>query len=310
MGVGSNLEDFGGYKVVDFDPNVSLPDLARTGLRLRLTYEDEGKTFTDVFAAFMATSGIEALRCLVIGQWNLYQEGDDAARALELLIGSKAKLPKLDALFFGDITSEENEISWIEQTDISALWGAFPALQHFGVRGSNGLTLGRVAHANLKTLMVQSGGLPRAIVAEVCRADLPALEHLEIWLGSDEYGGNSSVEDLAPLLDGTRFPKLINLGLRNCPWADVLAAAVIKSAIIKRVRVLDLSMGTLGDAGASILAASPAVAKLQKLDIHHHYVSDDGVARLNALGIEIDDSDQQEADEDDDEEHRYIAVSE
>ena len=77
MGVGSNLDNFGGFAIVDFAAAAAVPDLAKTGLRLRLTYEDEGSTFTDLFAKFIATPGIEMLRALVIGQWSLYQEGDD-----------------------------------------------------------------------------------------------------------------------------------------------------------------------------------------------------------------------------------------
>lgn len=310
MGVGSNLDNFGGFPIVDFAAAAAVPDLAKTGLRLRLTYEDEGSTFTDLFAKFIATPGIEMLRALVIGQWSLYQEGDTAERVVELLIGSKAHFPKLEALFIGDLTSEENEISWIEQTDVSAIWGAFPDLTAFGIRGGNGLSLGRVAHAKLKQLNVEAGGLPRGVVQDIGRADLPALEHLEVWLGTPEYGGDARAEDLAPILDGARFPRLTTLALRNCAWADVLAAAVVKSALLKRISVLDLSMGTLGDAGASLLAASPAVAKLKKLDIHHHYVSEDNVARLRALGIEVNDDDREEPDSWDGEEHRYVAVSE
>jgi hypothetical protein len=310
MGFGSNLETFGGFAITDFEVGAAPPEPAKGGVRLRLTYADEGSTFTDVFAKFIATPGIENLRALVIGQWNLYQEGDDAARVVELLIGSKARFPRLEALFIGDITSEENECSWIEQTDVSALWGAFPGLTAFGIRGANGLSLGRIAHGNLKFLSVEAGGLPRTVVHDIGRADLPALEHLEIWLGTPDYGGDSRAEDLSPILDGSRFPKLITLALRNCAWADVLAAAVVKSAILKRVRVLDLSMGTLGDAGAAILAASPAVAKLQKLDIHHHYVSEGSVERLKALGIEVNDENRNDPDSWDGEEHRYVAVSE
>ncbi len=76
--------------------------------------------------------------------------------------------------------------------------------------------------------------------------------------------------------------------------------------VLAHVRVLDLSLGTLGDEGAAVLLASPAVARLQKLDIHHHYCSDEMVARLQALGIEVDVSEQEEGDEGD----RYVAVGE
>jgi hypothetical protein len=77
--------------------------------------------------------------------------------------------------------------------------------------------------------------------------------------------------------------------------------------VLERLEVLDLSMGTLGDAGAAALLNSPAVRKLKKLDVHHHYCSDGMVKRLEALGIEVDASDPEGESGPDD---RYVQVSE
>jgi hypothetical protein len=82
---------------------------------------------------------------------------------------------------------------------------------------------------------------------------------------------------------------------------------VATAPVLDHVRVLDLSLGTLGDVGAAALLASPAVARLQKLDIHHHYCSDEMVARLQGLGIEVDASEQEREEDEDD---RYVAVGE
>ena len=76
-----------------------------------------------------------------------------------------------------------------------------------------------------------------------------------------------------------------------------------------RIRVLDLSLGNLSDKGAKALLESPTVARLQKLDIHHHYISPELVEALAGLGIELDADDPREGD-DDDESSRYIAHSE
>jgi len=118
------------------------------------------------------------------------------------------------------------------------------------------------------------------------------------------------VADLEPLLDGQRFPKLHYLGLRDSDIADEIAAAAASAPILDRIRTLDLSLGTLGDEGAEALLASPAVARLAKLDIHHHYCSDAMVARLNGLGVTVDASEQEGPDEYDGEFHRYVAVGE
>jgi hypothetical protein len=80
--------------------------------------------------------------------------------------------------------------------------------------------------------------------------------------------------------------------------------------VLQRIRSLDLSLGTLSDAGAGALLASPAVARLERLDVHHHYCSPAVVARLEGLGISVDASEPQEADESGGEVYRYVAVSE
>jgi hypothetical protein len=247
---------------------------------------------------------------LVVGSWVDVPMGNDAEPVVEALVAARDKLPALEAVFLGDIISEECEISWIHQTDVSPLLAAYPELEHFGVRGSDNLSLGTLRHARLKTLVIQSGGLPARVVREVGAAELPELEHLELWLGERHYGGDSTVADLAPILSGARFPKLRYLGLRDAEQADEIAAAAATAPLTERIRVLDLSLGTLGDQGAISLLASPAVARLEKLDIQHHYCSEATVEKLKALGIEVDASDRKEPDKYRGESHRYVAVGE
>ena len=120
----------------------------------------------------------------------------------------------------------------------------------------------------------------------------------------------STVEDLGPILLD-RFPVLRRLALRNAEGADAIAGAVANAPVTARIEVLDLSMGDLGDEGARALAASPGVAGLKTLDIHHHFVSDEAIALLRELGIEVDASDRREPDDwGGGEMHRYTAVSE
>jgi predicted DNA-binding WGR domain protein len=278
--------------------------------RLRIDYDDfeAKKGVTDILATFLTDPAAVAADALVIGCWSF--EGDDSAAIVEALVAARDQLPNLKALFLGDITYEEQEISWIHQSDMSPLFEAYPKLEHFRVRGAEGLTLGRLRHANLKSLVVETGGLPSVIAREVAAAELPKLEHLELWLGEEGYGGTTTVEDLAPILSGKQFPKLRYLGLRDSAKADEFAAAVTKAPVLKKVKVLDLSLGNLSDPGAEALAAGPLVAKLEKLDIHHHYVSPAVVKKLKALGPEVDASEVQKPDQWNDEVHRFIAVSE
>jgi hypothetical protein len=174
------------------------------------------------------------------------------------------------------------------------------------VRGAEGLAVGPVRHEGLRTLVIESGGLPAAVVRSVCAAEFPNLEHLELWLGSEGYGGDATPEDLAPILAGTAFPRLKYLGLRDCEWADALATALADAPVLRRVETLDLSLGNLGDEGAVALLSGGNLSGLKRLDIHHHYVSDEVLDGLKATGVDLNADDQRDPSDDD----RYIAVSE
>ena len=235
---------------------------------------------------------------------------ETSAPVVEALVAARDRLPKLRAIFFGDIIGEECEISWIRQSDVSPLFTAYPQLEHFCVRGAEGLSLGSLKHGRLKSLIIQSGGLGANVVREVAAADLPELEHLELWLGEENYGGDATVADLTPILDGGLFPKLRRLGLRDSQIADQIALAVATAPVVERIRVLDLSLGALTDEGAAALLGSPAIARLEKLDVHHHYCSEEMTAKLQSLGVEVDASEREEPDVYGDEVWRYVSVGE
>ncbi|SEO56236.1 hypothetical protein SAMN04487843_102171 [Methylobacterium sp. ap11] len=304
-----NLTTFFGKPVEDFQAGAEAWDVARAVARLRTEYDSQD-TVPMLLADYAALPGVEATEALVIGYW----QGDDSESSsqaiVEALVTYAERLPNLRALFLGDIVSEENEISWINQSDLSALWPAFPLLEHMQVRGANDLSLGRFEAPRLTTLIVESGGLPRRVVQEALAAGAPELRHLELWLGTDNYGGDSTVEDFADLFAGRLFPKLGTLALRDCDYADALAAALAGAPILERIATLDLSMGNLTDAGAEALLASPSVARLSRLDLHYHFLSDAMMARLERLGPAVDLSEQQEEEEYGGEIYRSVAVSE
>ncbi|MBX9671621.1 MAG: hypothetical protein K2X93_28790 [Candidatus Obscuribacterales bacterium] len=77
-----------------------------------------------------------------------------------------------------------------------------------------------------------------------------------------------------------------------------------------QISVLDLSLGVLADEGADALLNSPKIKKLQKLDLHHHYLSSEVMAKFENLGIEVNLDEQLESEEYDDEVYRSVSVSE
>src|SRR5262249_47632319 len=109
-----------------------------------------------------------------------------------------------------------------------------------------------------------------------------ALAHLELWLG----GGPEGLAELAPFLAGDRFPALARLGLRNCPFADELAAALVSAPMTRRLEALGLSLGNLGDGGARSLLALPT-GSLKSLDVTHHYVTPGVLRELKRLPLSV-----------------------
>lgn len=304
--------EFAGKTIVEWSSENGIADPEHNAYRVSLDWEEgeKGTTWTDKLADFLQDSDVDKVTAFVVGPWQGDDSQAEASPVVEALVAARDRLPRLAALFLGDIISEENEISWIHQADVSPLFEAYPLLEHFHIKGGDGLALGTPRHSHLKSLIIETGGLGGEVVREVCAAHLPALERLELWLGTSNYGGDATVDDLRPLLAEDLFPKLTSLGLRDSEIADAVAVALVDAPVLRRLHTLDLSLGTLGDEGAAALLASPLVAGLGdgrgKLDIHHHYCSEEMTARLQALPIEVNADER----EDEDDYGRYVAVGE
>ncbi|MEV6164980.1 STM4015 family protein [Streptomyces sp. NPDC052052] len=305
---------------------VSGPDRQRTGPRpaadavaWRLESDWDGDTtFAALWRHFLDTVDTSQVRALLIGPW-WASEYESIAPVVGLLAGDADRFPSLRALFLADVVGEECELSWLVMSDITPVLEAFGQLQELTVRGcgeendGSSLALRPVRHTSLRSLRFESGGLPSGIVRAIGASELPALERLELWLGVGEYGGDTTVEDLAPLLSGAAFPALRHLGLQNSEIQDEIAAAVASAPVVAQLESLSLAMGTLGDEGAQSLLSGQPLTHLTSLDLHHHYISDVWMDRLGSLlGRDRVNSALDEAAYADPEEDgtRYVAVSE
>src|SRR5215203_953055 len=178
MTIGEHITEFMGKGVVDWEPGDPVPDPEVAMPRVSVGWDenDEGKRWTDKLGALLADPASRELTGIVVGPWGEIATGDDTAEVVvEAVVGARDRLPNLRSIFLGDVTYEESEISWIEQTDISPLLAAYPDLEHLCVRGGNNLSLGPLRHDRLQTLIVQTGGLPRGIVRQVDKSQLPEL---------------------------------------------------------------------------------------------------------------------------------------
>ncbi|MBV2354138.1 STM4015 family protein [Streptomyces sp. J2-1] len=318
MTIGAHLQTFHRLPVFTFPGpggERKLPEPGTHAWRITSEVYDADEDWTVAFARFLDTVDTEHVTALIVGAWQEAYETDSSA-VIEALLAARDRLPELRALFLGDMVMEECEISWINQTDVTPLLAGFPELTEFGVRGGTGLRFPALRHTALERLVMESGGLPVEVVRGVGASDLPALAHLDLWLGTPDYGGDSETADLEPLLSGARLPGLRHLALRNSEMEDAVAAAVASAPVVARLETLDLSMGVLTDEGAAALLGGQPLTHLKKLDLHHHYLTQPLLDRLRdtlePAGVELD-LDRGGADEDDDGDGtvwRYVSVGE
>ena len=319
MAINKHLSTFAGRSVVRFEPERGLgeapgdvawrlgPHLARWD---RTKSEQVNYGGLDHLELLLAARGVEQVRALVIGAWVEDLTDESSVRIAARLMESAARLPALEALFFGDIAYWESEISWIRQSDLGPMLNALPGLRVFGVRGGTDLRLSGVRHPRLERLLVESGGLSRGLVQDLAGAHLPALSDLELWLGSEWYGGNTHPEDLMPILSGKAFPSLKRLALKNSDIADDIARALVTAPVLANLERVDLSMGTLSDEGAEgFLSIAGALSGLEELDLMENYISKEMGQRLKAeLPCPVSVWTDKEVDEYD--EDRYVTIGE
>ncbi|RAY10881.1 leucine-rich repeat domain-containing protein [Actinomadura craniellae] len=307
MSLSEHCAEFAGLRVVDFTdetPGPDLPPAASVAWRIRVGWNESTSRYLEKFERFLERVDVSRVSALIIGYCG---GGYELDKPVARLAAAADRFPDLRALFVGEILAEEAEISWIMQTDVTPLLAAFPLLERFEVRGGSELELSPVKSTALRVLRMETGGLPREVVRAVGESDLPNLEHLELWLGVAEYGGDATVADLAPILAGERLPSLRYLGLEDSEIQDEIATAVAGAPVVARLETLSLPMGTLGDEGAEALLSGQPLTHLKKLDLSHHFLSDEMTQRIRAAlpGVEIDLRGAQVEDE-----WRYVAVSE
>ncbi|MEK3875574.1 STM4015 family protein [Paenibacillus sp. FSL M7-0420] len=280
-----------------------------TAVKLSIDYDafEEGKRMETEIERLSGSLEAAGLTSLTIGDWGQAYE-NTSEEAVQALVKHSASFPALRKLFIGDMSYEECEISWINQTDLSPLLSAYPELQSLTAQGGTDLRLSQLQHDKLEELIIITGGLSKAVLADIAASRLPNLRKLELYLGVDNYGFDGGLEDLLPLIEPGKFPKLTYLGLKNSEIQDEIAAALADAPILDQLHTLDMSLGTLSDTGAEALLASERVKGLKQLNLSHHYMSDEMMLRLKNSGLPVDVSDQQQADDDDD--WRYPSITE
>jgi hypothetical protein len=265
-------------QVVNFELGMEILNPKEVAYALRVPISDrmDDSLFQEKLLAFVQDPNVSQVEALIIG-WCGWESQE---RMPSILAENKQYLTNLQAIFFGDIEDSEMMISDVRQGDMGVFLAAYPNLQILQIRASyHGLRFFEALddilwkHNSLKSLLIESGGLNREVLEDLNQIELPALEYLELWMGREDYGGTSSIENLMPIISGKKFPKLKYLGLKNCGYTDEVAFELAKSPVIESLLELDLSLGTLGIDGLVALTNSPYINELDRFNISRNFLS-------------------------------------
>jgi predicted DNA-binding WGR domain protein len=274
-------------------------------IRLWVDYDHRLVEVPKALTYALAHPSAKFLRTLDLGLASA--EGDcdygDCIRA----IVRHGPLASLRSLTIGDFEfPDETEISWATVGDVGPLWPLLPGLESLTLRGG-GIGLGTPASASLRSLVIETGGLPGRAAESLARARLPKLERLALWFGTEEYGGSCTAEQAGAILQNPGLASIRKLGLANGDFADELAEVVASTELPAGLERLDLSMGTMTDAGAErLLANAGRFARLAGLDLTRNYLSPGMCERISAALPNAALAEQKTADG----EHYYVSVGE
>lgn len=187
--------------------------------------------------------------------------------------------PTLRTLFLGDFVPEECELNWVKTGDLSALWPQVPNLRALTLRAGR-ITIGSIDLPELESLTTISGGLDADSLGALAQATWPALRRTSICVGRARHGAAADAAAVAPLLEGTRTPRLTALGIRNSEFTDELIDRLSKSPLLSQLSEVDVSLGTLTSSGVSALERAGDRWGHIALRVDQCYLSPDDLARL------------------------------
>jgi len=212
------------------------------------------------------------------------------------------ELRALRSLELGALDYEhgEMELSWVALGDVGALVRRFgPQLHELRIAGACvhmedvRLELGGLELPALRRFALRTTDLRRDVLRSILDARWPELAALRLWFGDPDRGCEITPDDVEPLL-ATPLP-LAELGLGNCAFTDELIEPLALSDVLPRLRVLDLSAGTLTDEGAeTLLEHAQAFAHLDRLVIDRCHLSDTAARAVATICTQVSVSDQRE----------------
>jgi uncharacterized protein (TIGR02996 family) len=221
------------------------------------------------------------------------------------LLGKKAPVTTR-RIILGD---NVDQISWHHTGNLSKMWPGVPNLRVLEIETGE-FDVGTMNAPKLEKAIFITGGLSKKCFKNIVAATMPSIKHLEIYFGDDNYGGNCQIKDVEPFLARKDLKNLEYLGLKNSMFADDIARAIATedAPILKTLKTLDLSLGTMTDEGAKALAdAAGRLKHLECLDLTRNYLTAKGIKLVKGICPKVITNKQEEAEDEDD---RYVSIAE
>jgi uncharacterized protein (TIGR02996 family) len=207
-------------------------------------------------------------------------------------------LEHLRELTLGEfVRPDERMLSMVNIGDLARVLRRCPSLDTLSARGSGIQCDSAIEHPRLASLTLEAVRLSGPVVEALVRGSLPNLRRLELWLGRHERDAGAAIEHLHPLFDDDRaMPKLRELALINCEFADAVAEALAHSNRLTRLEHVDLSQGVLGERGGrAILEHAARFRRLRSLELGGNYLApelaralEDALPGVVRIGEQID----------------------
>jgi uncharacterized protein (TIGR02996 family) len=243
------------------------------------------------------------LRELTFGDFGEEEElshGEMDYGDLVAALGKAALPPTLRRLVFAP---KRVRLGNVASGDVTALLARLRGLEDLSLKAGT-IKLTAIDLPELRRIHVETRSPSRALVRALVGARWTKLESFVLSFG--RLAGEATLADLSPLLAGTATPAVTHLGLPRSPFTDDLVARLLDAPILGRIKSLDLSGGTLTQAGArALIAAARSLAHLDDLDLSGTALPRGVVVDLKSTFGErlFVDEGEVEADDDDDDDH-------
>ncbi len=190
----------------------------------------------------------------------------------EIIRGCPSTLRTLSLV---DLPPGTAELVFANLADVTPLLAATPLLEELLLAG-NQVVVSAIALPRLRRLAIATSD--EAVLGAIATASLPVLDSLRLSSGDADLPPAALAKLLSPSWT------VRQLAITRTANTDHLVPHLLQSPLLSKLAQLDLSLGTLSDAGANVLlAAGRKLAHLETLELGGNTLSATMAARLEGL---------------------------